>query len=308
MSLISVIVPVYNAAPFLSKCVESILAQQVEELELILIDDGSKDNSLAICEEYAAQDSRIKVISKPNGGASSARNCGLDNATGEWVTFVDADDWLSNDAFVTCLPYMEEYEIIRFATLDILANGRTHHRRLRYASNKDEAFRQVVGHDTVKGISGNLYRRRIFEENGIRFDTSLVYGEDWWALAQAMYHSKSVKTISNLYGYMYNRTNETSCSNTISGDKLIQSLVVVKRLGELVGKGYERELKRSRCYRTGVLVRDLNCEECYKYLVANLDRVELITLGDILTAKLHLSMRWRLLRFWVWCKRRGVLY
>lgn len=299
MSLISVIVPVYNAAPFLAKCVDSILAQQVEGLELLLVNDGSKDNSLDICNEYASKDCRVRVIDKPNGGVSSARNCGLDNATGEWVTFVDADDWLSNDAFVTCLPYMEEYEIIRFATLDILANGRIHHRRLRYASNKDEAFRQVVGHDTVKGISGNLYRRRIFEENGIRFDTSLVYGEDWWALAQAMYHSKSVKTISNLYGYMYNRTNETSCSNTISGDKLIQSLVVVKRLGELVGKGYEKELKRSRCYRTGVIVRELGCKACYDAITANADKIPSVSLWDILSAKLHLSMRCRLLRLWL---------
>lgn len=299
MSLISVIVPVYNAAPFLAKCVDSILAQQVEGLELLLVNDGSKDNSLDICNEYASKDCRVRVIDKPNGGVSSARNCGLDNATGEWVTFVDADDWLSNDAFVTCLPYMEEYEIIRFATLDILANGRIHHRRLRYASNKDEAFRQVVGHDTVKGISGNLYRRRIFEENGIRFDTSLVYGEDWWALAQAMYHSKSVKTISNLYGYMYNRTNETSCSNTISGDKLIQSLVVVKRLEELVGKGYEKELKRSRCYRTGVIVRELGCKACYDAITANADKIPSVSLWDILSAKLHLSMRCRLLRLWL---------
>ncbi len=299
MSLISVIVPVYNAAPFLAKCVDSILAQQVEGLELLLVNDGSKDNSLDICNEYASKDCRVRVIDKPNGGVSSARNCGLDNATGEWVTFVDADDWLSNDAFVTCLPYMEEYEIIRFATLDILANGRIHHRRLRYASNKDEAFRQVVGHDTVKGISGNLYRRSIFEENGIRFDTSLVYGEDWWALAQAMYHSKSVKTISNLYGYMYNRTNETSCSNTISGDKLIQSLVVVKRLGELVGKGYEKELKRSRCYRTGVIVRELGCKACYDAITANADKIPSVSLLDILSAKLHLSMRCRLLRLWL---------
>lgn len=307
MPLISVIVPVYNAAPFLARCVESILAQQVEELELLLIDDGSKDNSLDICNEYARNDVRVRVLSQPNGGASAARNFGLDSATGEWVTFVDADDWLSADALSHCLPYMSEYDVVRFATLDVFDNGRTHHRRLRYAHDKDEALRHIVGHNTVKGISGNIYRRRLFEEWGIRFDTDLVYGEDWWVLAQVIYYSRSVKTLSNHYGYMYNRSNESSCSNTISSEKLIQSLVVVRRLGELVGAGYEKELKRSRCYRTGVIIREFDCRVCYDALAANLDKVDLITLHDILTAKLHLSMRWRLLRFWVWCRMRGPL-
>lgn len=281
----------------MSKCVESILAQQVD-LELLLVNDGSKDNSLDVCNDYAARDSRIKVVDKPNGGVSSARNCGLDNATGEWITFVDADDWLVEGALAACLPYMNEYEVVRFSTLDIFADGRTHRRRVRNAENRDKALRHVVGHNTVIGISGNLYRRHIFEENNLRFDTTLVYGEDWWTLAQAIYYCKSVKTLSELYGYIYNRSNETSCSNTISSAKLIQSLIVVKRIGALVGEGYEEELKRSRCYRTGVLVRELNCKECYDALMANRDKIELITLRDILTAKLHLSMRWRLLRLW----------
>lgn len=299
MSLISVIVPVYNAAPFLSKCVDSILAQQVEGLELLLINDGSKDNSLDICNDYAARDSRVRVIDKPNGGVSSARNCGLDNATGEWVTFVDADDWLAEGILKECLPYMEQYDIIRFSTLDVLTGGKTHHRKARYAKDKDEALRQVVGHNTVKGVSGNIYRRRLFEESGIRFDSNLVYGEDWWFLTQAIYHSKSVKTLPNLYGYFYNRINEASCSNTISSAKLIQSLIVVKHIGELVGKGYERELKRSRCYRTGVIVRELGCKVCYDAITANADKIPSISLWDILSAKLHLSMRCRLLRLWL---------
>ena len=299
MPLISVIVPVYNAEQYLPKCIESILHQKsFSDLELVLVNDGSRDKSLDICREYAAQDGRVKVIDKANGGVSSARNCGIESAEGEWLTFVDADDWLVESAFAECAPYMGEYDIIRFATLDLFADGRTHRRRLRYAKDKDEAFRHVVGHNTVKGVSGNIYRSSLFKENNIRFDTKLVYGEDWWTLTEAMYHSKSVKTLSYLYGYIYNRSNETSCSNTISSDKLIQSLVVVKRIGELVGKGYERELKRSRCYRTGVIVRELGTKACFEALMKNRGRVEMITLGDILTAKLHLSMRCRLLRLW----------
>ena len=298
MPLITIIIPVYNVEKYLSKCIESVLAQGVEDFELLLVNDGSKDNSLAICNDYAQRDGRIRVISKENGGVSSARNLGLDNATGEWVTFVDADDWLSEGALAACCQYMKEYEVIRFSTLDMFADGRIHHRRVRQARDCDEAFRHVVGHNTVIGISGTLYRRRLFEENNIRFDHEIVYGEDWWIVAQAMYRAHRVKVLPELFGYIYNRSNETSCSNTISSAKLIQSLIVAKRIGEMVGVGYERELKRTRCYRTGVIVRECGCREASRALAENREHIPQISLGDILTAKLHLSMRWRLIRLW----------
>ena len=90
--LISIIVPIYNAEKHLHRCIDSILAQTFTDFELLLIDDGSTDSSGAICDEYAQKDSRIRVFHKVNGGVSSARNLGLDNAGGEWITFVDADD------------------------------------------------------------------------------------------------------------------------------------------------------------------------------------------------------------------------
>lgn len=92
--LISVIVPVYNVEQYLSRCVESILEQTFQNWELLLIDDGSLDCSGDICEEYAKKDSRIRVFHKENGGVSSARNLGIDNANGEWITFIDSDDYI----------------------------------------------------------------------------------------------------------------------------------------------------------------------------------------------------------------------
>ena len=91
---ISVIVPVYNVEQYLPRCVESILAQTYENLEILLVDDGTKDNSGAICDAYARQDARVKAIHKKNGGLSSARNAGIDAATGEYLSFVDSDDWI----------------------------------------------------------------------------------------------------------------------------------------------------------------------------------------------------------------------
>lgn len=92
--MISVIVPVYNVAEYLGECIDSILAQTYRDLELILVDDGSTDGSGGICDEYAAKDKRVRVIHRPNGGVSCARNTGLDSCTGELIGFVDADDWL----------------------------------------------------------------------------------------------------------------------------------------------------------------------------------------------------------------------
>ncbi|MGM9658371.1 MAG: glycosyltransferase family 2 protein [Eubacteriales bacterium] len=92
--LISIIVPVYNTEKYLSKCIESILAQTYTNFELILVDDGSPDRCPGICDEYAEKDIRIKVIHKENGGVSSARNCGLDIASGEYIGFVDSDDYI----------------------------------------------------------------------------------------------------------------------------------------------------------------------------------------------------------------------
>ena len=90
--IISIIVPVYNTEKYLDQCIQSVLAQTYTNWELLLIDDGSTDSSGAICDKYAAEDNRIRVFHKENGGVSSARNLGLDNAQGEWISFVDADD------------------------------------------------------------------------------------------------------------------------------------------------------------------------------------------------------------------------
>lgn len=99
---ISVIVPIYKAEKYLRRCINSVLAQTNEKWELILVDDGSPDNCGKICDEYALKDSRIRVFHKENGGVSSARNMGLDNACGEWITFLDADDYISID-YLNCI-------------------------------------------------------------------------------------------------------------------------------------------------------------------------------------------------------------
>ena len=99
MCKLSVIIPIYNTSAALPRCIDSILCQSFADFELLLVDDGSTDGSGALCDQYATKDSRIRVFHKPWGGTSSARNVGLDHATGEWVTFVDSDDYIEEGSF-----------------------------------------------------------------------------------------------------------------------------------------------------------------------------------------------------------------
>lgn len=109
-TLISIIVPVYNVERFLPRCLESLMAQTYETLEIILVDDGATDSSGVICDEYAARDPRIIVIHKKNGGLSSARNAGLEIARGEYIGFVDSDDWVEPEMYGHMLSLMKKYD------------------------------------------------------------------------------------------------------------------------------------------------------------------------------------------------------
>lgn len=107
--MISIIVPVYKIENYIRQCVDSILAQSYENIEVILVDDGSPDGCPKICDEYAAKDGRVKVVHKNNGGLMSARQAGLRAATGDYVGFVDGDDWIDADMYLTFADYIEKY-------------------------------------------------------------------------------------------------------------------------------------------------------------------------------------------------------
>ena len=107
MAMISVIVPVYKVEPYLDRCVKSVVDQTFSDLEIILVDDGSPDNCPAMCDAWAARDSRVRVIHKPNGGLSDARNTGMAAATGEYISFVDSDDWIAAEMLERLIQALE---------------------------------------------------------------------------------------------------------------------------------------------------------------------------------------------------------
>jgi len=177
--LVSVIVPVYNVEEYLGRCVDSILAQTYTNLEVILVDDGAKDSSGAICDEYAARDARVRVIHKENGGLSSARNAGIDAAKGDWLEFVDSDDWIEPDAVESMLTLALEHrtELVVAGRYDVKA--KTGERKIGLCPPKMEV---ISGEEMVSrmfrwlgcdsGACDKLFHKRLFRE--IRFPYGVV--------------------------------------------------------------------------------------------------------------------------------------
>ncbi len=215
--MISIIVPVYKVEKYINKCIESILAQTYKDFELILVDDGSPDNSGAICDEYAKKDSRIKVIHKQNGGVSSARNMGLESAKGEFINFVDSDDTIpydslenliklqkENDADLVCCGYELQYlngETERFVFND---------KFVEFYSMADEDCKIFLS-SLFHGPWAKLYRNSILKENSIIFDTAVSYREDTIFVFE--YLSKCAKVQCGndaVYNYLKNDQSATN--------------------------------------------------------------------------------------------------
>jgi len=140
MPLLSVIVPVYNVEAYLARCVDSILSQTYGNLEVILVDDGAKDSSGAICDAYLEKDPRVRVIHKENGGLSSARNAGIDMATGEYITFVDSDDWIEPDGYEHLMGLMKQYQVKLVCGGNYDVDGKTGKRTLALCPEKEEVI------------------------------------------------------------------------------------------------------------------------------------------------------------------------
>ena len=169
-SKISVIVPVYNVEKYLSRCVDSILGQTFSDLEVILVNDGSGDSSGSICDSYAAKDSRIRVIHKENGGLSSARNAGIDAASGEYLAFVDSDDWIEPEMYETMLALTEKYgaDLVCGGRYDV--DGGTGERTVGLCPVKEESIspEEMVGRIFLwegcdSSACDKLYHRSLFE-------------------------------------------------------------------------------------------------------------------------------------------------
>ncbi|MBE6318012.1 MAG: glycosyltransferase [Bacteroidales bacterium] len=201
MPSVSIIVPVYNTEKYLSRCIDSILAQTFSDFELILVDDGSTDNSGKICDEYAKKDSRIIVIHKENGGASSARNKGLEIAQGEWITFVDSDDFITNN-FIGNL-YDQEFDMticgMTINSKEIIIDNQI----INY-NNIPEIIIYLYNLNLINGPYSKIFKYSIIKQNNLKFDESLRSGEDTHFVFKYLKYTTKLKLISEC-GYIYNQ-------------------------------------------------------------------------------------------------------
>ena len=190
---ISVIIPVYNTEKYLHRCINSILTQTYTDFELLLIDDGSTDSSGTICDEYAAKDARVRVFHKENGGVSSARNLGLDNAQGEWITFVDSDDYIEEN-------FLKSFDGNLDADLvlgNMIEKGPLGNLLRNIPSGYHYPLKKALEGNLTKlafqSPWGKMFRGSLIKK--LRFDESMVTGEDHCFILKYVYIAKSLRVL-----------------------------------------------------------------------------------------------------------------
>ncbi len=222
--LISIIVPVYNAGKYIAKCIESVLAQTYEHIEIILVDDGSNDNSLEQCRKFAALDSRIRVFHKENGGVASARNVGLSFAKGEYIGFVDSDDYIDSDMFKRLHDQLlqQTYDCVMCEHIKENNDG-AEKETVIFEGNHDNVSSEYacagicipIGKDYTDVryfyLWDKLYKREIWRN--IRFDETLRNAEDRWALFQLYRNIDGIGLLHNaLYFYQVHESTSSSAN------------------------------------------------------------------------------------------------
>lgn len=245
MPQISVIVPVYNVEKYLHRCVDSILAQTFTDFELILVDDGSPDHCGAICDEYAQRDKRIKAIHKKNGGVSSARNTGIAASTGEYLVFIDSDDYISENFINNLVLHPSDITICGFErrneadeTLAVLV-----HVPRAYYSKEQIDYAGLYRQFALFSPYCKLFCRQIVYDNRIRFPEQIKWGEDGMFVADYLQYVNSMRVIEET-GYYYIEHEDKETLSTRIDEGIIDTIMMareycIEKAALHVGKQFE---------------------------------------------------------------------
>lgn len=263
--LISVIIPIYNVEKYLERCLHSIRNQTLCELEIILVDDESPDNCPSMCDEYAEQDERIKVIHKKNGGLGYARNSGIEIATGKYVAFIDSDDFIDLNMMERLYYYAEKYnaDVVR-SGVKFFNDGQIIERRDVQSVEilkGEEAVRtftlDFVGplpHESreVKyfmSVCLSIYKRAILEHYNIRFESERVLiSEDTVFNVDFLLHADCVVLIPESF-YYYDRTNTSSLTHSVSFDKYNKLRILFAHLQKQLSNSFSVNEYQLHLYR-----------------------------------------------------------
>ncbi len=225
---VSVIVPIYNVAPYVSKCIESICRQTYEDLEIILVDDGSEDDSGQICDSYGASDLRVKVIHKENGGVSAARNTGIEAASGAYICFVDGDDYVMPDYVEYMLQLAEKYHsqialtTELFTSFDVRQSKNTE----QTVYSGERATEAILSYEIPIGVYNKIYEKT-FLDQGIRFEEELCIGEGFNFNTAAFQRAQTV-AVGRRKLYFYRKDNENSVTTKFNAKKWENGLYAVQ--------------------------------------------------------------------------------
>lgn len=270
--LISVIVPIYNSEKYLNKCISSITHQTYKNLEIILIDDGSQDKSAMICEAWKVKDDRIKVFHIQNSGGGAARNLGIDNATGEYIAFVDSDDYISERMFEYLLHQMDDtcdviecdyiiarddnskFDSIIAENENIICNAQ----EAMHFNIQDRIFRQIIWN--------KLYKRKVII--GIRFPIGKQIDDEFWTY-RVLGNAKKLKHLQiKLYAY---RQQPQSVMHKLKASQKMQALEATVEKHMYIKKNFPQLLQESsyhlwmKCiYQGQIVIQEKNVKEIKK--------------------------------------------
>lgn len=239
---ISVIVPVYKAEKYLVRCIDSILSQIFTDFELLIIDDGSPDSSGKICDEYAKRDSRIHVYHKENGGVSSARNLGLDKAKGDWISFIDADDYISQDYF--CINSNDNADVIQKSYYVVNSDSVVIEKKsvsIVSFGCRDEFYRFFVRKRT-SALWDKFIRRELIGKN--RFNTNIHIGEDFLFFLSLVPNIKDYTFDGN--GYYYYVVHDGSAMMNINKDVRARVRIMIENINNITNILREKDVEYLR--------------------------------------------------------------
>lgn len=231
--LVSIIVPCYNVEQYIENCVESIRIQSYENIEILLIDDGSLDNSGIICDKLSKEDSRINVIHKTNAGVSAARNAGIDNAKGSYVCFVDGDDTIEKDY----VEYLKDLLLKYNAQISVTTEMYTSFNKKQIKSEKDkgvtgkQAAREMLYYHYPIGCYCKMFKREFLMQEKIRFLDDVFIGEGFNFNVFALCKSTTV-AVGNRKVYTYRLTNDNSAMTRFNVNKCLMALKAIDIIRE----------------------------------------------------------------------------
>lgn len=279
MAMLSVVVPVYNVEKYLKQCIESILNQTYKDFELILVNDGSKDSSGEICDFYKEQDSRVKVIHKVNEGLVNARKTGIQNAVGEYITYVDSDDWIDENMYEVMMHEMikEDADMITCAikkenidSCDLLKNavdsGVYEGDSLKYLID-NALFSEEYGRNGLfAAVWNKIYKRNVLIENQMRVDGSLRMGEDAMCTFPLLLDCSKVVVMNDFAPYHY-RQMEITMSVAYDANFFERACVLLSDLKDVFSeKESETMLRQLQVYNLVIIEMGIKQEFSLKKL------------------------------------------